>query len=233
MNRLLLVVVTASLMGAGCIVSNTCDTRTVAVGWSSFQLANGTVTSSCATAAVNNVSLYMDDTFVTTQPCSAGGVNVIGVSNDGGHVFTVEALDSSSGSIALRDEVTVGNSDCTDLVVDTQPSEGTFNLAYSFSPVNVCNSPSYIWFSIQDGISGDIIAVDDTHGDPQQYACGAVNGITFPLPSGSYTLQRTEEVVFPGPAISAKNCTPAPFTISGATTSDVGAVMLDSTTFCP
>jgi hypothetical protein len=202
----------------------------VSIGWPSFQLANGNVTSSCLTAGVSNVDIFMDDTRVTTVPCGGGGVNVTGVT-DNSHLFTVEALDSGTGNIALRDEVTVTNSDCTDLVVDTQPSEGTFNLAYSFSPVNVCNSPSYIWFSIRDLISGDIIAVDDTHGDPQQYACGV--SITFPLPWGSYTLQRTEEVVYPGPAISAKNCTPAPFTISGATTKDVGAVMLDSTTFCP
>lgn len=231
MNRVFVLVV-ASLLGTGCIVSDTCDARTVSIGWSSFRLANGTVVASCSAAAVSSVSVFLDDTPVTTLACDAGGVNVTGVLNDGTHLFTVEGLDSVSGAIALRDEVAVGNSNCNDQLVDTQPSEGTFVLDFSFTP-DFCTSAtdSFIWFSIRDDISGDVIAVDQTH-TPQAYTCG--NGatttplpISFALASGPYTLQRTEEVVYPGPATGAGNCNATDFIMAGGNQTPVNVPLAD------
>lgn len=232
MNRLLVLLV-ASLLGTGCVVHDTCDARTVSLGWSSFRLANNDVVSTCAGAGVNAVDVFMDNQSVGSFNCTDGGVNVTGVLNDGNHVFDVEGIDSVSGAVALRDSFTIGNSNCSNPVVDTQPSEGTFDLSYSFTPNNVCNGTSYIWFSIHDDISGDVIAVDDAHGNPKQYQCGGL--VTFALASGGYTLQRTEEVTFSGttPQPSASNCNSAAFTMSGGQQTQVVVSMADTATFCP
>lgn len=228
----LLVLAALSTIGTGCVVHDTCDARTVSIGWPSFKLANGTVTSSCATAQVSQVKVFIDNAPVGTLACTDGGVNVTGVLNDGDHVFDVEALDVNTGNIALRDSFTVGNSNCNAQVVDTQPSEGTFVLDYSFSP-DVCTSAtdSFIWFSIHDDISGDTIAVNSGN-TPRAYTCG--NGsttpvpISFPLASGSYTLQRTEEVVYPGPVQAAGNCNATGFDMSGGTQTRVQVPLTDN-----
>ncbi len=185
MNRFYLLLA-ASALGMGCGGGSghraTCDTRLVAVDWPSFQLADGTVTSSCTTAHVSEVDIFMDDAPVTTVACSAAGVNVTGVPNNGNHLFTVEARDSTTNAIALRDEQTVGDSNCTNLLLDTEPSEGTFVLNFSFSP-DVCTSASnsFIWFTVHDVIANQDIAVDGSH-SPQSWTCG--NGST-PRPSRS------------------------------------------------
>jgi hypothetical protein len=235
MNRFYLLLA-ASALGMGCGGSShhiPCDTRTVAVGWPSFQLADGTVTSSCTTAHVSDVDVFMDDTPVTTVACSAAGVNVTGVPNNGNHLFTVEARDSTTNAIALRDEQTVGNSNCTNLLLDTEPSEGTFVLNFSFSP-DLCTSSSnsFIWFTVHDVIANQDIAVDGSH-SPQSWTCG--NGstttpvpISFPLASGSYTLDRTEEVLYPGPTQQAGNCNATSFTVAGATQSRVDVPLTDA-----
>jgi hypothetical protein len=238
MKRLLFLLV-PSMLATGCVVSDTCDARTVSIGWSSFRLFDGSVVTSCGAAGVSFVQLFMDDQPVTSQPggppdqfpCNTGGVNVTGVLNDRGHLFTVEALDATSGAIALRDEFTVTPSNCSDLLLDSQPSEGTFVLDYSFTP-NVCTSAtsSFIWFSIQDNISGDIIAVNQGS-NPQAYTCG--NGTTTPVPisfalaSGPYTLQRTEEVLYPGPTQQAGNCNATAFNVAGGTPTTVQVPLAD------
>ena len=107
----------------------------------------------------------------------------------GSHVFTAEALDAG-GNIILRDAVSAGTDVCDVLVVaDTEPAEGTFELAYSFTPTNVCTSGgSYIWFTIHDDTANeDTVVVEDG-----TYACGDL--IRFALPKGPHTLVRTEEV---------------------------------------
>jgi len=246
MSRLFLTLTASAAwaMSTGCVVSDVCDpysdagcpgpcdSRMVAVGWPSFLLADHSVTSSCAAAQVSTVDVYMDDQPVTSLPCSAGGVNVTDVPNNGAHRFTVEALDSNTATIALRDEQTVDNSGCADLVLNTQPSEGTLVLNYSFTP-DLCTSAtsSYIWFTIHDDIANQAIAVDGGH-TPQAWTCG--NGtttpvpISFPLASGPYTLQRTEEVLYPGPAQQAGNCSSTGFDVSGATQTQVNVPLTDA-----
>jgi hypothetical protein len=219
MNRLLVLLV-ASLLGTGCVVHDTCDAKTVALGWPSFRLADNSVVATCRDAGVSQVDVLMDDQPVTTVNCSEGGVNVTGVLNDGDHLFTVEGVDSS-GAIVLRDEVSIAPSNCTNQAVNTQPSEGAFTLDFSFTP-NICQSAtnSYIWFTIKDNISGQIIAVDGSL-DPQAYLCGNSSAvplpISFPLASGPYTLQRTAEVLYPGPTQEAGNCTATNFAMTGGT----------------
>ncbi|HVO21764.1 MAG TPA: hypothetical protein VMU15_21110 [Anaeromyxobacter sp.] len=246
MSRLFLAMTASAAwaMSTGCVVNDSCDpysdagcpgpcaSRTVAVGWPSFLLADHTVTSSCATAQVSTVDVYMDDQPVTSLPCSSGGVNVTGVPNNGDHRFTVEALDSTTGAIALRDEQTVSDSNCTDLLLNTQPSEGTWVLNYSFTP-DLCTSAtsSYIWFTLHDEIANQVIAVDGSH-TPQAWTCGGGTTtpvpISLPLASGSYTLQRTEEVLYPGPAQQAGNCSSKGFDVFGATQTQVDVPLTDA-----
>jgi hypothetical protein len=226
----------AALAASGCVSSyDHCHARTVAVGWPTFQLANGTITSSCT--GVSAIDVFMDDAQVGGTgnhfACADNGVNVTGVPNDGSHLFTVEALDSS-GAIVLRDEQSVAPSGCTNLILDTRPSEGTFALNFSFTSANFCSSAtnSYIWFTIHDDIANQTIAVDGSS-TPQAWTCGSGTTtpvpISFPLASGSYTLQRTEEVVYPAPPVQAAgNCNATPFDVSGATQTQVNVPLTDA-----
>lgn len=230
MNRLF-VLLAASTLGTGCVVSDTCDFRTVSIGWPSFALANGSITTSCATAGIDTVDVFMDSDFVGNLDCTAGGVNVVDVPA-GSHTFTVEALDGST--IALRDEFGIGGSGCGTVLRDTQPGEGTFELAYSFTPVNECTpGGSYIWFSLRDDVLGEVVvAVDETSANPGLYLCG--DDIRFALPNGPYTLLRTEEATFNGTYhAAAVNCSAKAFDIFSGTDSIVSAAMADSAAFCP
>jgi hypothetical protein len=231
MNRLI-ALLAVSTLGTGCVVSDTCDFRTVSIGWPSFALANGSVTTSCAAAGVDTVNVYMDSDFVGNLACTTGGVNVVDVPA-GSHIFTVEGLDG--GTIVLRDEFGIGGNGCGTVLRDTQPGEGTFELAYSFTPVNECTpGGSYIWFSLRDDVLGEVVvAVDETSADPELYLCSEV--IRFALPNGPYTLLRTEEAVVSGPTYlaAAVNCSAKAFDIFSGTDSIVSAAMADSAAFCP
>jgi len=233
MNRLLVALVAASLLGTGCVSSDTCDARTVSIGWPSFLLANGSVVTSCAQAGISTIDVFMDNAGVGTFNCTDGGVNVTGVLNDGDHIFDVEGFDSVSGSLALRDSFTVGNGNCAAQVVNAQPSEGTFVLSYNFNP-NLCTSAtnSFIWFTIHDDIANETIAFDGSHA-PQTYTCG--NGstttpvpISFALASGNYTLQRTEEVLYPAPPTQeAGNCNATAFDMVGGQQTQLNVPLAD------
>jgi hypothetical protein len=232
MNRLIVLLV-VSMLGTGCVVHDTCDAKTVSLGWSSFRLDNNAVVSTCSQAGVSQVDVFMDDVPVVSVNCTDGGVNVTGVLNDSSHLFTIEGIDAVSGAISLRDEVSVPPSNCTNPLVDTQPSQGAFVLDFSFiSGPNFCSSAtnSFIWFTIKDNISGDLIAVD-RNTSPTLYTCG--NGSTvpvpipFPLASGPYTLQRTEEVIIPGNTQLAGNCNATGFTMAGGTQTSLGVPLTD------
>jgi hypothetical protein len=229
MNRFAVLLVAAGALSTGCGgggSSNHCA-RTVSIGWPNFLLESGAV-QGCNLAGVTTVEVFVDGTSVGKFPCSNGGVDVTGV--DSARTFTVEGLDGA-GTIILRDEVTAGGT-CANVLVNTQPAEGTFTLDYHFTPTDVCTTGSVIWFALKDNISGDVIAVDESH-NPNTYACGV--GISFPLASGDYTLLRTEEAVFSAAAWHATgtNCNSAPFTVPRAQEVAVQVSMANSTSFCP
>jgi len=229
MNRLAVLFAALGTLGTGCVVNDNCA-RTVAIGWPDLLVANGSHfdVNHCASAGVSTFEVFVDGQSVGQVPCNEGGLNVTGV--DSARTFTVEGLDGS-GAIVLRDEVTAGGS-CHDELVDTQPSEGTFTLDYHFTPTDVCSANSVIWFAMRDNASGDLIVVDDAH-SPNTYLCSDL--ITFPLASGSYTLQRTEEAVSAGGTWHATgaNCNAANFSVNGAHESLVSVSMADTSSFCP
>ena len=73
--RRLALLLAASLLGTGCVVSDstptpTCYPSTITVRWPSFLLANGGVTTSCATAGVTFVDVFLGGASV--QRLSAG-----------------------------------------------------------------------------------------------------------------------------------------------------------------
>jgi hypothetical protein len=237
--RRLALLLAASLLGTGCIVSDStpvappCYPSTITVRWPSFLLANGGVTTSCATAGVAFVDVFLGGASVQRLSCGAGGLTIT-APPAGSSVLTVEGVASDGTTILLRDELNVAPSACGDVVVDAQPAEGTLELAYTFTPVNVCTAGgSYMWFSVYDRILGNVAAVADETANTRLYVCSDL--IRFPLPAGSYTLQRMEEVVSSGGAYvaSAVNCNQTNFDVGRATDSVVNVALVDSSTLCP
>lgn len=244
MRRLALLLAT-SVLGAGCTVSTDDDgysycvdaDRTITVEWPSFRLANGAL-AGCRDAGVAYVDIYMNDQRVNGPAgggwnCADGGATITYVPM-GNHLVTVEGIASDGATILLRDERTVTPYECGDTLVGMQPSEGTFELAYYFTPVNTCNAGSYMFFSVYDTIAGTIAAqVDEASANPFVYACGAP--IQFLLPTGSFSLTRTEESVYSGGAWipSAANCSATSFGIDPAALSVLEVPLVDSASFCP
>ncbi len=235
--RRLALLLAASFMGTGCIVSNdhtsSCYPSSITVRWPSFLLANGGVTPSCGTAGVTSVDVFLNDAPVQQNiPCGTGGLTI--TNPPAGSVrITVEGV-AADGTILLRDEPVVAAAACGDVIVDAQPAEGTLQLAYSFTPVNVCTSGgSYIWFSVYDQIAGVVTAVADETANTTAYVCG--DTIAFAMPVGPYTLRRIEEVVASGSTYlaSATNCNPTSFSVSGGTQAVVDVALADSTALCP
>jgi hypothetical protein len=253
MNRLAVLLAALGTLGTGCVVNDTCDprtvsARTVSLGWPSFQFYNG-ATAGCGGANVGWIDVYMDGTDLAHRVanpaagtngywlCTDGGLDIGQVVNGVDHVFTVEGRDATTTAITFRDQITVGDS--CNILVNTRPSEGLFTLDYSFTP-NVCTAGSYIWFRVTDSISGDVIAVDESNA-PATYTCanpGSTTplGLSFTLASGTYVIDRTEEVVSDGHggwAPTANNCQAHTFPIAGGNTSIVDRPMTDSALLCP
>ncbi len=236
--RRLALLLAASFMGTGCIVSNdhtsTCYPSTITVRWPSFMLANGGVTASCGTAGVTYVDVFLNDAPVQQGgfACSAGGVTI--TNPPASSRITVEGVAADGTTILLRDELNVAPAACGDVIVDSQPAEGTLQIAYSFTPNNVCTSGgSYMWFSIYDQIAQTVTAVADETANTTRYVCG--DPISFAMPMGTYTLQRVEEVVpsSGGYLPTATNCAGTSFSVNDAAESVVSVALADTTTFCP
>ena len=236
--RRLALLLAASLMGTGCVVSDDsthatpCYPSTITARWPSFLLANGAVTTSCATAGVAGVDVYLNGGLVQRVSCGAGGLTIT-TPPAGSSVLTIEGVDSA-GTILLRDELNVTPGACGDVIVDAQPAEGTLELAYSFTPTDVCTAGgSYMWFSVYDEIVGDVTAVADETANTTRYVCGDL--IRFPMPAGPYRLLRTEEVVPSGGTYlaSAVNCNQTSFSVGRASDAIVNVALADSSTLCP
>jgi hypothetical protein len=225
----LAVVLAASLLGIGCIVSDDCNTRTVSIGWPTFLLADGTQTASCGAAGVSSVDVFMDGQSVGNFACTEGGVSVTSVP-DGTHVFTVEGLDASS-FIILRDEITLGAT-CGEQVVSVRPAEGTLRFAYGFEGDGPCFAGgSFIWFNLTDETANAVtVAVDQNSANPETYVCGDV--ISFVVPAGTYAVAMEEVVRGATPGqydLTAVACIPTRFTVAPAALSVVEITMTDPT----
>lgn len=232
MNRLVALVAVSSL-GTGCVSSSRCDFRTFTIEWPMFELAGGSVVTSCADAGARTVNVYGDGGLVTSSACTDGSVDIDVPAGD--HQVVVEALDASGTRIILRDEFLTGGRGCGPEDVVVEPAAGNFLLDYSFTPVNVCTAGgSYIWFKVLDQTANvTAVEVDESSANPQLYACGAA--VSLSLPKGPYTLLRTEEASGSGGTYSADatNCTPADFSIAAGAPTTVSPSLSDSSTFCP
>ena len=137
MNRLVALVAVSSL-GTGCVSSSRCDFRTFTIEWPMFELAGGSVVTSCADAGARTVNVYGDGGLVTSSACTDGLVDIDVPAGD--HQVVVEALDASGTRIILRDEFLTGGRGCGPEDVVVEPAAGNFLLDYSFTPVNVCTA---------------------------------------------------------------------------------------------
>lgn len=228
MNRL--AILAASLVSSGCVVSDHCDTRDISVGWPSFELADGTTTTSCATAGVATVSVYIDGSFVTNLSCVDGGVDVTGVFA-GDHRFTVEGLDSA-GNILLRDQFDTRGHGCGSFEVDTQPAEGTVNLVYDFyagaTPLptgqDVCAAGSQLWLNITDTIA-NLNAYRYVSSATAPACESTERTLSLTLPVGTFLLDWMEERA--GSLLTASDCVPKPLSVAAAQATST-AVQLDT-----
>lgn len=221
MRRLaLLLAAFASVLGMGCVTTTECD-HTVSISWSSFVLADGTVTS-CSGAGVTSVAVFLNNQPVQTVSCLDGGMTVAGVPG-GTQQFTVEGLDAN-GTIVVRDELAVDASVCGVQAVDAQPAEGGFTLAYSFQNNGSCAAAgSLIVYSILDQTTGLVADYQSNCGDR----------ISFALPTGPYVLRRIEEVDSTGTSVFGAYCAATSFSVGAGTPSTLGIVIPNSQTFCP
>ncbi len=245
MKRLLVLSV-ASMLGAGCSVHDTCDARTVAVGWPSFLEADNTTTSHCSDLGLATVDVWMDFTgFVGTFNCTDGGVNVTQVTNTD-HTFTVEARDTNH-NIIVRDEVTVSPSNCSDVLVNTQPAEGFVDIQYDFydgstplpAPQDVCVAGSHLWLQITDHIANEVAYLYSAANASQAPACeSSQRTLSLRLPWGAgsqnaYTLDWMEEHAGASNTLTASNCASGGFGIGRAQVTTVAeALNVTAPTLC-
>jgi len=223
MNRLLALVVVASL-GTGCIVSDTCEVRTVRITWDSFLRADGSTTSSCAVASLGAsaeaeiIDVWIDGVYDGSAYCDGrdGGRfwDVFDV-GPGRHNVTVEARDVDD-FITLRDEFSFDAPDaCGDLQVDSQPAEGWVSVNYNFydgavlANPNACVTGSSLWLQITDDIAEQpaYSITSTTAGTP---ACTASRNLRLPLAIGDYTFDWLEERS--GSTLESSACTAQRFT---------------------
>ncbi len=216
MNRLL-VLLAVSLLGTGCVVRDTCDIRTVSVGWPSFHRADG-ATVGCADAGVRNVDVWVDGGSqpAATVPCSAGGVEIDVAS--GPHEWVIEGVNTA-GAIVNRDTFTTNGDDCGVLVRDTQPAAGYVDLSYRFvehgAPLadQTC-AGDWLWVSIFDKVANQAAVLVDQNSFPQTYTCGDPYPFVLPLPVGSYTFDWMEERgAANGYALLSADCSAQDFTV--------------------
>ncbi len=215
MYRLLALAVVVSTLATGC--EETCDVRTVSVGWPTFNRADGVVTSSCSTAGASFIDVFIDGQFVTREDCTFGFVDISVFS--GHHVWTVEGLNRQN-QIVLRDSFVTDGDHCGTLFVDTQPAAGLVDLQYLFfqggaplpQPQQVCAPDSLLWLSIFDQTANDLAVLVDRNSSPTAFPCGGP--LVLPLPIGDFTLDFMEERG-PGPdfALESADCTPHTFTV--------------------
>lgn len=221
MNRLLvLVLVAVASLGTGCIVSDTCDVRTVAVRWPDFHRADGQIVD-CAGAGVSYVNVWMDGFQVLDDvgngnfPCTLGGLDVFQVFS-GPHSWTVEGTDSS-GRILSRDWFNTSGNGCDALVQPTRPAQGRVDLRYQFTSggaplANQACVGDFLWLSIYDATANNLAVLSDLGSFPQAYTCGG--DFVLNLPAGPYTLDWMEEAgPAPGYALDAADCTDRAFTV--------------------
>lgn len=236
--RRLALLLAASILGTGCIVDDDdgCGFGSFTVEWPDFQLADGSLTPSCAVAGVTAIDIYLNGAAVDTRfSCLDGGAVITGVQS-GSYLLTVEGVDAS-GRILLRDELQIGADRCADRLAQVRPSEGFVELNYSFPSNGTCISPgpSYLWFSIFDQVANaTTVQIDEASpfGDQTLYQCGDQRGIVFALPTGTYDLDWIEERQSPLFNVTGANCARATFAVNPGQQSVVPSVLADTTAAC-
>lgn len=205
----------ATVLASGCGDDDRC-TGTVTVEWPDFLQSNGAVTSSCATAGIDTVDVFLDGQPVDRRfDCRDGGATIVGVSS-GPILFTVEGL-GSDGFIRYRAELTV-DSGCADVLVQTQPAAGTANLLYSAAG-GCSRPPCFLFFSVFDVVANTVTAAV-TRGSPadQQRTFPYPDDVAFELPAGPHRVEWMELVSSEGLALEASSCTPVDFDVVGGST---------------
>jgi len=197
MNRPALLAVALLPLLGGCI-SSTCDYPTVTLKWSLEDISGASW--KCGPAGVSTVDIYIGDAPVVTRPCADYGA-VIDVSAFAPGVYPV-VVEGIGADFYIYDrsrpfDVTVG--ECGDSYAAPVLGEALLDVAYGFSPTNVCHG-GFMWYALWDEVAGFYISVVDAASGAYRddYDCpGQVKPLQFSVPFGTYTLAWIQEVVDP------------------------------------
>jgi hypothetical protein len=225
--RRLALLLAASVLGTGCIVTsdNTCD-RALDLTWD-FTSADNVFYTLCSDAFVNAVDVYVDGQnglrFDCTTNVGGGTLSVLG----GTHVVTVEGVSADPndlygdpGVIYYRDQFQVDTSPCGVALMDAHLGEQYVQFQYAFTPDNACTAdPSYMWYSLTDLVAGNVISEvsnASTTSGKRTFTCQSGRQGDRPpviaLPAGQYRLDWIEEVVESPVTVftpAHRNCSPA------------------------
>lgn len=217
MTRLVLALVTAGLVGTGCLGGgDNCSRSTFLVAWE-FQRFDGSPPAGCVAAGVEWVDIYMDGQLVGNGfPCGDQQAVITAV-QAGSYDMVVEGIDTA-GRIAYRERFTMDSSGCGNRSVLARPAEGIVNLDYA---ATCSSSPCYLWLSVHDEIANTTAAEIST-GSPfnVQVSFPYPDDVVFRLAAGSYTLDWMQLVsaAFTSEAIT---CAAIPFDIAAVSQTDV------------
>lgn len=235
MKRLLVLSI-ASMLGTGCVVSNTCD-RVVRFTWSEFLLADGSPGFTCSTATfdgtpVQFVDIFVDGGFATSANCTRGFADVSGIGG-GSHSVTLEGVASDGKTVLTRDEFFFdAPSDCVDTAVDSTPAEGFVDLNYHFvnGGVDACVAGSELWLHITDTLANVPAYNLASHGSAR--ACSG-HLLELPIAAGTYRFDWMEEHLVSNGSLQSSECTPQSFEVGRATTTPVPVTMDVNGSTCP
>jgi hypothetical protein len=215
MKRLALVLAAAATVaGTGCGSSTPPCNRSVTVDWSFRNFANG-VTSSCSTAGVDELDIYVNGGFIGTFPCQGPAVTIdVGGSTQS---VQVDAIDFSNhlglggNRVAYRDRFTVNTSACGDQAVLSEPAEGRISLDYAIPNTEAapdCSSGCTMFYQVHDDVNGSTAAnyVDYP-------AVPYPNDILVRLPLGDYSVDFVQVVSNSLHAALKQNCTHPTFSV--------------------
>jgi hypothetical protein len=216
--RRLALLLSAALLGTGCVVTaDDCD-RTATITWD-FTDADGNFFTTCGQAGVNFVDVYVGSEGFRFS-CVDASTGVVGLPG-GTPWITVEGVSAASfsdpGQIIYRDIVQAA-SVCGDQLVDAHAAEQEVWIQPVYSACAAV--PSYVWFSVIDDSTGAAVwGVDaaSSIANKRLYTCQA-DAIRTVLPAGPYTLDWIEERV-EGPttvfSVTRANCAGTPIDVLG------------------
>ena len=215
MKRAILLLATAFLGTTGCYPRHCVDD--IVVYWHFFN-ADNTAELSCSQAGVSTVQITVDGAVAGPFACSSlssdGVTFVQGITllafDEGSHSFQLDGLDANGNFTHSSNAFTFAPTGCrlNQLDSDLAAVTGTFNIDFHFSDIdfNCKNQNTFIWYELLDQ-NGQVVDIVGPNNTPDALPC--TNGAIplSPLPFGTYTVSRIQEVEFLGGGFTVHHAT--------------------------